>query len=82
MISRASALAGLLGIELGFVGTLKTDKFTENASATWFLILASASIVVSICFLVSSIRDKEFQSPKLSFFAKVIKYEKKGSNKL
>ena len=75
MMSRASALTGLLGVELGFVGTLKSDKFSKNAIATWFLILASAAIVVSICFLVSSIRDKEFKFPKPAVFARVMKAE-------
>ena len=64
MMKRASTLVGLLGIELGVLGALNKKNFPEQPCFIYALILAGAFIVLSIGFLLWSLRDKEFEFPE------------------
>lgn len=81
MMQRASTLAGLLGIELGFLGSLNVEKFNEVIFAKYLLVLASVALVLSIAFLVISIRDKEFEFPTFDLFASTVKKKTATPNK-
>lgn len=65
MMKRSSVLVGLLGIELGVVGSLESKNFTENPHFYFALIGAAASIVLSIGFLLWTVIDKEFDFPTI-----------------
>jgi hypothetical protein len=74
MMKRASTLVGLLGIELGVLGALNKRNFPDQPCFIYALILAGALIVLSIGFLLWSLRDKDFEFPefeKLNYVHKV-----------
>lgn len=64
MMRRASTLVGFLGIELGVLGALNKKNFPDNPHFVWALVGASFLIVLSVGFLLWSLRDKKFEFPK------------------
>lgn len=73
MMQRASNLAGLLGIELGFLISIDVKTFSQNVCAKYLVVFASVTLAFSIAFLVISIRDKEFEFPTFARFSTAVK---------